>query len=322
MSEALEGKKPTGSSWREHLRPWFAALSLLSLLWVGWILWEAWPQAQTAMRHFDGRWLGLTLLGTTLGSYLAFEMFYGLFRLGVGPMHSKKELAHLYFVAQLMKHLPGRVWGIAYQAAQTAQASLGQWLGVNVAYMLLTMFFSVWVALVFLLYFVSAAWFSAVLVGGLSLYFALWNDRSFAALQALLARLPLIQPRQWLDELAVYARSGSAPKWRIMVAAVASWSCYYLAWGTFGHAWPGLGFLGGLQLCALYTLAWFIGYLAFVFPSGAGVRELTFLYFAKDFPPDALAAMVVFGRLVLLLADVVLGGFFVLPRFFSFGKDK
>lgn len=320
MREARAGKQPAGRSWREHLRPWFAMLSLLSLLWVGWILWEAWPQAQAALRHFDGRWLGLTLLGATVGGYWAFEVFYVLFRLGVGSVYSKKELAHLFFVGQLMKHLPGRMWGIAYQAAQTAHASLGQWLGVNVAYMLLTMFFSVWVAMVFLLYFVSAAWFAAALLGGMGLYFALWSGRSLAALQALLARLYLTKPRQWLDALTVYARSSAAPKWRIMVAAVASWSCYYLAWGAFGDAWPGLGFVGGLQLCALYTLAWFVGYLAFVFPSGAGVRELAFLYFAKDFPPDALAAMVVFGRLVLLLADGVLGGFFVMPRFF--GKAK
>ncbi|WP_312527945.1 hypothetical protein [Comamonas sp.] len=322
MNEEQEDNKPSDYRWREYLRPWFAVLSLLSLLWVGWILWRAWPQAQAAIHHFDGRWLGLTLAGTTLGGYLMFEVFYMLFRQGVGPLHKKRELAHLFFVGQLMKHLPGRVWGIAYQAAQTTHASLRQWLGLNVAYMLLTMFFSVWVALIIILYFLSKLWFLTAFLGGLALYFALCNIRIFEILRVFLIYSPFANIVQWINSLEVYTCSSLTQKLRIIFLSVASWFCYYLAWGFFGYAWPNLGFSGGLQICAYYTLAWLVGYLAFIFPSGAGIRELVFLYFAKDFPPDALAAMVVFGRLVLMITDILLGTFFIVPKFLNFRKAK
>ncbi|GIT84843.1 hypothetical protein DSM16313_26250 [Acinetobacter seohaensis] len=307
----MENKVPYRSErkpdWRQRLKPWFTVLSFLSLFWVGWILWEAWPQALSAMGHFDSRWLMLTLLGTTVGGYLVFEVFYLLFRQGVGAIHSKRELSHLFFVAQLMKHLPGRIWGVAYQASQTTQASIGQWLGVNLTFMLLTIFFAAWVSSVFLSYFLSASWFLGAIASGLIIYFVVWSNNSFRLFKRLLKPLTNKKTHQWLDALEPYAASDCSIKTKIFFIAAISWACYYLAWGIFGYAWPGLNFLGGLQLCALYTLAWFIGYLVFLFPSGAGVRELAFLYFAKDYPFEALAAMVIFGRLILLFTDIILG---------------
>ena len=314
----MENKKTLGKDrkpeWRQHLKPWFTLLSFLSLFWVGWILWEAWPQALSAMNHFDARWLALTLLGTTVYSYLVFEVFYLLFRQGIRAAYSKKELSHLFFVAQLMKHLPGRIWGIIYQASQTAQTSIGQWLSVNIAFMLLMMFFSVWMTSVFLSYFLSTFWFILVIVCGLAIYFCIWSNRTFKLFTRLINRLTYKRAIQWLDTLEPYAVSSSSSKVKILLVATTSWTFYYLAWGAFGHAWPDLNFLSGLQLCALYTLAWFIGYLSFVFPSGVGVRELVFLYFARDFPPEAIAAMIVFGRSILLIADVFLGVLFITPK--------
>jgi uncharacterized membrane protein YbhN (UPF0104 family) len=72
---------------------------------------------------------------------------------------------------------------------------------------------------------------------------------------------------------------------------------------------PGVGPLDGLVLCALYSLAWALGFLVIVTPSGLGVRELAFAAMARDFPPEIIAYTVVVARLGLLGADMLLGLF-------------
>jgi uncharacterized membrane protein YbhN (UPF0104 family) len=60
-------------------------------------------------------------------------------------------------------------------------------------------------------------------------------------------------------------------------------------------------------MCAYYMVAWFVGYVSLLTPSGLGVRELVFAWLAKDFPPDAVALMAVVGRVSLLAVDLALG---------------
>ena len=72
-------------------------------------------------------------------------------------------------------------------------------------------------------------------------------------------------------------------------------------------AWPRLSAFDGTVLCAMYTLAWFIGYVTLISPSGMGVRELAFALIAHRYPPDVIAGMAIIGRVMLLATDVFLG---------------
>ena len=65
-----------------------------------------------------------------------------------------------------------------------------------------------------------------------------------------------------------------------------------------------------MVLCALYVIAWMAGYFSLVTPSGLGVRELVFVFLAHRFPPDAVAGLAIFGRAMLLVADILLGAIF------------
>jgi uncharacterized membrane protein YbhN (UPF0104 family) len=62
-----------------------------------------------------------------------------------------------------------------------------------------------------------------------------------------------------------------------------------------------------MQLCAFYMVAWFVGYVSLLTPSGLGVRELVFAWLAKDFAGDAVALMAVVGRINLLFVDLFMG---------------
>ncbi len=61
-------------------------------------------------------------------------------------------------------------------------------------------------------------------------------------------------------------------------------------------------------------LAWFVGYVSLLTPSGLGIRELVFVWLANEFPPDAVALMAVIGRISLLAIDLVMGLIFCALR--------
>lgn len=299
------------SGWREKLKPLLKLLSISAIAWVVFILWDTWPQAKDSLYKLEVKWLLLTLTGTIIGSYLLFEGFLQLFRLIRPNAYSHLQLAHLFFTGQLMKHLPGRIWGITYQASKAQQVSLTEWTVVNVVFMLLTMFFSVTVTALFFLSSISMIYTIAFAILTILIYYSLWRNCSIAKAVRMLGKLRFKVAKSISVALQNYTKISVAEKTKIFVTFIVSWLFYYLGWGFFGVGWPQLTFADGLMLCALYTLAWFIGYISFVTPSGAGVREVSFLYLASSFPADAVAAMIILGRFLLLASDFILGAAFI-----------
>lgn len=301
----------TDVSWRHRWRWLLMPLALAALAWAVWLLWDALPALRNNLPRLDVGWLVLVLCGNVLSGYLGFEAFRTLFGRMRPKIYRRLPLAHLYFTGQLMKHLPGRIWGVAYQAAAARGASSVEWISVTVTYMLLSTWFALWTAVVVLGWSVGWSWGVAALVVGAALYAFGWNAQLLTVLLDLLRRLP------WkiFDRLSValtsFADVDVAFKLRILCWFAASWLLYLLAWAGYGMAWPGLVAIDGIQLCALYTLAWFVGYISFFAPSGIGVRELVFVALASHFPPDAVAGMAVLGRVVLLCVDLLLGAAFI-----------
>lgn len=295
------------TAWLDRLRPLFICLSLLSLAWVSYILWDTWPKLKESFNQIEPRLLLLSLAGTTFGGYLSFEVFYLLFTEVRPNTYKRLSLAHLYFTGQSMKHLPGRIWGVAYQAITAKEATLKEWASVNIFFMLLTMFFSVLAASLAILSFHNQLLLVIFTTSLFVIYFLAWNSFLFKLIFSILERATLGYSRKISNTVLPLSKVSPKLKIKILILMLCSWLFYYFAWGVFGYGWPGLGFQGGLLLCALYTLAWFIGYITFITPSGAGIREIAFLFLAKDFPPDTVAVMIIFGRVILLISDLILG---------------
>ncbi|WP_266159662.1 methyltransferase domain-containing protein [Dyella silvatica] len=271
------------------------------------MLLHAWPELRVHLPQMHKRWLLAALIGMTISGYLAFEAFHVLFRQMKFDLYGRRYLAHLYFIAQLMKHLPGRIWGIAYQSTTASQVSLTEWVSINAMYMVLTMGFAVWVAATFTsLLFFGAIWGTFVFIAGVIGYVLGWHSRSTRTILSLLAKLPVQSFVRLSIALQPFSNASVVFKIRVMLFFSASWLLYLASWGGFGLAWPGLDAADGVYLCALYTAAWLVGYLSFLSPSGLGVRELAFVTLAHRFPADAVAGMAVFGRISLLAVDVVL----------------
>lgn len=299
------------TTWRHRWRWLFLPITLAALAWAVWLLWSGFPALRSNLPRLETGWLALVLCGSVLAGYLGFEAFRALFGKMRPDVYPRLPLAHLYFTGQLMKHVPGRVWGVAYQVTAGSGATSVQWISVTLAYMILSTWFALWAATAVLGWSVDWLWGVAVLVVGAVLYVFGWNAWLLTALLSLLRRLPWKAFDRLGNALAPFADVEAAFKLRILCWFAANWSLYLLAWAGYGMAWPGLAAVDGVQLCALYTLAWFVGYVSLVSPSGLGVRELVFVALAYRFPPDAVAGMAVLGRVTLLLVDVILGSVFV-----------
>ena len=224
---------------------------------------------------------------------------------------SWQRLAHMYFVGQLLKHLPGRVWGIGYQwsaGAQDAQNSFGRWVLTNVAHMLLATYFALWGATLVLLVTDHMVWATVALALGTVIFAAVWTAPAVLRIPERLARW---FPRATgLSHLELMARATTVHRSQVFAICLVAVGLNYAAWGLYGASYPPVGPMAGMQLCAYYMIAWFVGYATLVTPSGVGVRELAFAWLAHDYPDDAIALMAVLGRSSLLFVDVILGAAF------------
>ncbi|MEO9115137.1 MAG: hypothetical protein ABI311_03135 [Gemmatimonadaceae bacterium] len=283
-------------------------MTIASLAWVLWLLVGIWPKIDAHKTEIRFEPLLFGLLLSLVASYLAFVVFATFANLLRISTLSRRELAHLYYTSQMLKHIPGRVWGVGYQwAAGRSAGPLGNWVLVNVGHMLLATFFALWSSAVALGFSRSQLWGLLAAVGGGSGYIAAW---SLISSRRLLGWVGLLRGRFGKLSSAVVDVFSSTPisvRVKIFLFFSFSWMFYYASWFMNGLAYPPLGAAGGVQLCAYYMLAWFVGYVSLLTPSGLGVRELVFVWLAKDFPGDAVALMAVVGRIGLLAVDLIMG---------------
>lgn len=294
--------------WRLRLR-WLlmVVVSLVALGWTVVLLHDALPELRKSLPHMKLGWLALPLVGCITCGYVGFEAFRALLR-HVAPLaYGRLVLGHLYFVAQLMKHLPGRVWGVAYQSTAGSEVSLGTWASVTAVHMVIATGMAIWMALTVVGFVASPVWgMSALLLGAAGFVFG-WQTASLGVLLRLLAKLPGRIFAKAAGALGQFVDAPAQFKLKVLGLFSAYWLLYLVSWAGYGWAWPGLTPGDGMVLCALYTVAWLAGYFSIVTPSGLGVRELVFAVLAHRYPADAVAGLAVFGRAMLLLADVVLG---------------
>lgn len=299
------------ASWRRRWRWLSVPMVFVAVAWTVWLMWGTLPALRADLPRLRAGWLLFILMGSAISGYLGFEAFRALFDRMRPGLYSRQSLAHLYFAGQLMKHLPGRIWGVAYQSSIGHRVTLAEWVSVTAVYMALTTGFALWVAVSVLGFMLSWVWGLLALVTGGGIYASLWQKRPLTVMLDLLRKLPVRALERLCDTMRPFADVNARFKRVVWCWFVASWLVYLLSWTGYGLAWPGLTAGDGIWLCAIYTVAWFAGYISLVSPSGVGVRELVFVLLAHRFPPDAVAAIAVLGRVMLLLVDILLGAIFI-----------
>jgi glycosyltransferase 2 family protein len=297
--------------WQERWKPFFITLSFIAILWVTYLLFNGIKDLKENFTSINLYWLLFVLIFNIISGYFGFEAFRLIFNTIKPNIYEKKFLGNLYFTAQLIKHLPGRIFGIAYQVNRGGSATIGEWLVINSAYMAINTAFALWTAVTVAGIMIDfRIGLLAFLIGATS-YFLFWHPVLFRQISIFLNFIFKSKARNIVNSIEILISSSLGFKLKIFFLFSISWILYLLAWAGYGAAWPSLKAVDGVWLCGIYTLAWFAGYVSFISPSGIGVRELVFVFLAKDFPPDAVAGMAILGRFVLLAVDIILGLIFL-----------
>ena len=281
-----------------------------TFIWVAWLLRNGINNILTGSSRPTLSLGSLAFVNVVLSMLIGARAFEAIMLSTGAIFTSFWSFSELYFTGMLMRHLPGRIFGVIYQSKKgNDHASPSQWIAGNVAFTLLSTWLAVALALLALCIF---------RIGSRTAFFGLGL--------IILAPLLLILTKEYLNKVSVksdrilrimetlqqtlqglFNRYGlAALGWALL-----SWLPYTIAWGLLGESFPTLGWQAGIQLGALYTLAWAVGYLSLITPGGLGVRELVFVLLTTQFPSELIAYIAVIARVALLLSDMILGSFFI-----------
>jgi uncharacterized membrane protein YbhN (UPF0104 family) len=219
-------------------------------------------------------------------------------RVGVG------EACRSYFLSQLGKYVPGGIWSLVAQVdyardmkVPTRQAAVATFL--NLALNII----------------------AGLVVAGLTIPFAVPGllNRFWWAFIPVPLLLALLHPRAvtWWSGVAFrLLRRPATPvhlSWSVLLRCLALSVAGWVALGLhFGVLVAGLGQMEPstwVLSVGAFALAWIAGFLVFVAPAGAGVREAALvLGFAGIQPPTAVLTVALLSRVLLIAADVILAG--------------
>lgn len=295
------------------------ALMMAGLAWVGYLLITT-VEDPTRFIPDSMMWLvaatGLVALSMAANIWL-FTLFLHAEPKRCYPF---RLVAKLSVVGQLLRYLPGRFWGIAYQISAAHEYIPAMRLArANVDLMVFSLFGSAIVALVLLGgqwgwpwgALVSLSALGLILLSGLFLGGANWLLRVFACY------LP-DKARRVLNELAV-GQPTISQLVLIITIFIGGWILYLTAWNLLSLVFHNFSDVNFTVLCAFYTLASVIGIVSTLTPAGLGVREAAFVMLATgSTTQEVVAFFAIFGRIWLMLIEVIM--LIIVMAFFSITK--
>lgn len=215
------------------------------------------------------------------------------------PMDSV-ALLHSYTQSQIVKYLPGKIWGVVFQASslESNVRKSDVWV-VSILQIIILNSFAVLVLMATVVFIDSLSLLQKfVVIGGGTLGFALAYFNFGRILK--LARLNAATVKKYAGLIdARLAR-------RIFLLLLLDWALYICMWGAL--AYSNLSFFEVFVTAVNYTTASIVGWLVFFIPSGLVVREAVFIAFGQVLGEN-LALLVVYSvvaRLLFLSGDLLL----------------
>lgn len=283
-----------------------ALITLGSFIWLVWLLKDGFIQILEQGISLNTPALALSWVLAVAAIFISSPIFYNIMQASGARFSSFHEACELNFTAQVMRHLPGRFFGVAYQVVKAKHvANTAEWIYGNIAIILLSTWFALAFSSIILLALEkNMALASTIFITTLSAPFIIYGmSLSLSHIRTKNKTLEkFIKALHTVPKALLSAKGRRALAW-----GAVSWCVYAMAWAAFGEALPLASWHEGLILGALYTLAWAIGFFSLITPSGLGVRELAFALLASSYPPEILLFVSVAARLGLMLADFVLG---------------
>jgi len=227
------------------------------------------------------------------------------------------DASRIWFVSNLGKYVPGKVWQIAAMGALaqkrgvSATAAIGSSLLVNLVSILAG----------FAVIAVTAAGRVGAVVGAettgggersaqlIVVGVALTGAVALILAPATVPRLAALAGRMTGRQLAI-PRVPSRAVWVAAVSTVASWLLYGIAFSLFAHGVTPRATGNATSYIAVYTGSYLAGYLALFAPGGVGIREAALVIamprFGMAYAADA-AVIAITSRLWLTILEILPG---------------
>lgn len=300
------------------IRKWMSRLIIVAgLVWVVAVVTQDFAELRLNFRLESVGWLTYTFAVGLIALLLTVPIFRTFLGYYAGAAVRYVYAARLMFVAQMLRHLPGRFWGIVYLVRVTrSEIPVAATVRASLDVMLYSMAFNILVAGGLVLAVTAGIYVTAMAAaGGLLLIVAAarqdWPGRfAVRVIRFLPARVShLAEGLIMRDKLP----------WRDVLTItgifVAVWACYLSIWWALTRTFPVLADTNIWLLCASYSLAWVLGYLAMITPGGLGVREAGFVLLASPLAdPSSLTFLAIFIRLWQITIELVLFVAFVFVR--------
>lgn len=172
--------------WQERWRLFFTILSFISIFWAAYLLFDGIKDLKENFKNINLYWLLFVLIFNIISGYFGFEAFRLIFNTIKPNIYEKNFLGNLYFTAQLIKHLPGRIFGIVYQVNRGGSATIGEWLIINSAYMAINTAFALWTAVTVTGIMINFRIGLLIFLIGAIFYFLFWHPVLFRQISTFL----------------------------------------------------------------------------------------------------------------------------------------
>jgi len=289
--------------------------TIVLVAFVAWYLWTQWRDASAARLRIEFRlpWL-LAASALVFATYLFLIELWRRVLASYGSRISFAEAARIWFVSNLGKYVPGKVWQITTMAAMLNRV------GVNLS--------TAGSASALITIANIVAGFAVLLVAGVGAMNVLSGDLRTAVTVATVVLLVLLIVAAFAMPRASRVASRLLRRdivltlpLRAVVLSIVGCALAWLAYGTafqllvlslLGHAsQPWINYVGA------YTLSYLVGYLVLVAPGGIGAREavLTTMLVALHMATPAEATVItIVSRLWLTILEVLPGAVFLFVR--------
>lgn len=282
-------------------------IMVAGLGWVAYLLGTTLDHPSRFIPDSSG-WLTMATFLLAASMTMSVFIFHAFLDMQDGPPFSRLLSARLFLTGQLLRYLPGRIWGVVYQVGITREHfPATRIVRVNLDMMVFMLIGNSLVSLLLLGYRLN--WSPAFLIftaltGFVGLVFIFLGGANW------LVRLPINRVPDKISRLLLALSSTRADPAKlayIFFFFSLGWVFYVTAWSLLAKAYPVFAEVDFVALCAFYTLASLIGILSAITPAGLGVREAAFIVLASAVADlEVLAFFAVFGRIWLLVVELTL----------------
>lgn len=303
---------------RTPVRLWLSRIIMAAgIVWIVMIFVRESADLQTSFAIDSVGWLAFTVAAGCLALLLTVPIFKVMLATHSGQDVSTTYAARLLFVAQILRNLPGRFWGVMYLVNETQDRFTGaSMVRANVDLMLYSMAFNLLMA-TFLLLAVTVDVRLALIAAGAGVALLAFTVRMnvVGRLAARFSRLLQARLPRFTTGTADPPRLGWDMAITVSSLFVAVWLCYLSVWWALPEVFPVLQNVNIWLLCASYSLAWVLGYVAMITPGGLGIREAGFFALAAPLMSlPELTFLAVFVRLWQILVESLMFLVFVFVK--------